>query len=158
MDRSESPVIFSHSNARNLFDHERNILDEQIKACAAGDGVIGVTGVGLFLGKNGADPRHVLEHIDYLCQLVGPRHVGIGLDSVLNHQDVEGIGEVEPFYWPARQYPSGLQLTGSQGFVPPETFPGLVQGMLGRGYNDDDIGGILGGNFARLARQIWKPV
>lgn len=152
MERSETPVIFSHSNARNLFDHERNIRDDQIKACAARGGVIGVTGVGLFLGTNGADPAHVLEHIDYLCQLVGVRHVGIGLDSVLHNQDDESVGASET-YWPARQYPNE-----PMDFVPPEAFPGLIQGMFGRGYSDADIAGILGGNFARLAQQIWKPV
>jgi membrane dipeptidase len=158
MEYSDGPVVFSHSNARDLFDHERNIRDDQIKACAAQGGVIGVTGVGLFLGTNGADPAHVLQHIDYLCQLVGPAHVGIGLDSVLHNQveaedSLGDIGDRGPLYWPARQYPDA-----PMDFVPPEAFPDLVQGMLDRGYSDADVLGILGGNFARLAQRIWKPV
>ena len=53
MEASTAPVIFSHSNARRLCDHERNIWDDQIKACAATGGVIAVTGVGRFLGRRG---------------------------------------------------------------------------------------------------------
>jgi membrane dipeptidase len=49
------PPIFSHSNARSLFDHERNITDAQIKACAERGGYIGVNGVGMFLGADGPE-------------------------------------------------------------------------------------------------------
>lgn len=158
MDLSTSPVIFSHSNARALHDHERNIRDDQIKACAAQDGVIGVNGVGLFLGPKGADAGHILEHIDYMCALVGSRHVGIGLDSILLNQQEdalseENLGPRATLYWPPLQYPAA-----PMDFAPPEIMPDLVLGMRGRGYSDADIRGILGGNFARLAAQVWKPI
>lgn len=157
MEASSSPVVFSHSNARALCDHERNIRDDQILACAAQGGVIGVTGVSLFLGPKGADPAHLLEHIDYLCGRVGPRHVGIGLDSILLGQKDDGPDNAEngahaALYWPARQYPNT-----PLGFVPPEVFPALKRGLTARGYAADDIAAIMGGNFARLARKIWQP-
>ena len=157
MDASEAPVIFSHSNARRLCDHERNIWDDQIQRCAARDGLVGVTGVGLFLGPNGADPAHVVEHIDHICQLVGPRHVGLGLDSVLLRNsesvlDLSAMGEVALKFWPARQYPAG-----PIGFVPPEALPAIVEGLLARGYGADDVRAVLGGNFIRLAAEVWKP-
>jgi len=153
MERSTSPVVFSHSNARRLHDHERNIRDDQIKACAAQDGVIGVTGVGLFLGPRGADPTSLLEHIDYLCALVGPRHVGIGMDSILNNQSEDSPVSNASDYWPPQQYPDA-----PMDFVPPEAFPVVLQGLIDRNYSDADIKGIMGGNFARIASQVWKPV
>lgn len=157
MDVSETPVIFSHSNARALHDHERNIRDDQIKACADQGGVIGVNGVGLFLGPRGADPTHILEHIDYLCERVGPRHVGLGLDSILLGQpddalSEEALGPRAKEYWPPHQYPSA-----PMDFVPPEVVPDLILGLSARGYKDADIRLILGGNFARIAAEIWKP-
>src|SRR5690606_34276467 len=72
MELSAAPTIFSHSLARALWDHERNVADDQIKACAATGGVIGMNGVGMFLGDNDGSPEKVADHIDYVAQLVGP--------------------------------------------------------------------------------------
>ena len=157
MERSSAPVVFSHSNARALHDHERNIADDQIKACAAQGGVIGINGVGLFLGQGKATDR-ILEHIDYMCERVGARHVGLGLDSILDGQPDDALSEEElgpraKEYWPPRQYPSA-----PMAFAPIEVMPELIAGMKARGYSAADIAGITGGNFARIAAQVWKPV
>lgn len=151
MEISSSPVIFSHSNARSLRDHERNIRDEQIIACASAGGIIGVTGIGLFVGADGATIDSLVWHIDHMVELVGADHVGIGMDSVL---DLDTTGHFTPddrSYWPQIQYPE----TGTD-CLPPESFPRLTQALLDRGYEEEDVRGILGGNFLRLARQVWK--
>jgi membrane dipeptidase len=151
MEASAAPVIFSHSNARRLCDHERNIRDDQIRACAATGGVIAVTGVGRFLGPRGPVVEHLVEHIDYMVELVGPEHVGFGMDSVL-----EATAPGQPFrrsraYWPEAQYPD----TGS-GYVAPEAVPRLTQALLDRGYGEGHVRGILGENFLRVAARVWK--
>src|SRR5262245_20444257 len=83
IEHSQDPVIFSHSNPRALRDHPRNIPDDLIRACARRGGVIGINGVGIFLGSNDASASRMVEHIDYVVQLVGIEHVGIGTDFVL---------------------------------------------------------------------------
>ncbi len=158
MERSSSPVVFSHSNARALHDHERNIGDDQIKACAAQGGVVGVNGVGLFLGSRGADVVHVLDHIDHMCGLVGAQHVGLGLDSILDCQpddllSVEALGERATRYWPPSQYPQAPMQ-----FAPPEIIAEIRDGLERRGHGAADIRAILGGNFARIAAEVWRPV
>ena len=76
------PAIFSHANPRSVFDHPRNITDDQIKACAKTGGVIGINGVGVFLGKNDNSTETFLKHLDYVAELVGPQHVGLATDTM----------------------------------------------------------------------------
>src|SRR5437899_4868586 len=97
---AQKPVVFSHANVRNLVEHRRNIDDEQIAACARTDGVIGVNGIGLFLGGD-IETDSLLRHIDYLAAKVGPRHVGLGLDYsfVRDHSDLPP-GEEAETWWP----------------------------------------------------------
>lgn len=151
IEASESPVIFSHANARALCDHERNIWDEQIKACAATGGVIGVTGVGIFLGPKGPTVEHLVEHIDHMVALVGAEHVGFGMDSVLHAHKAHQPFTRSREYWPERQYPDS-----GTGYVPPEEAPRLTQALLDRGYGEQDVRGILGENFKRVAQTVWK--
>jgi membrane dipeptidase len=151
MEASTAPVIFSHSNSRRLWDHERNIRDDQIKACAATGGVVAVTGVGRFLGADGPTVEHLVEHIDHMVELVGPEHVGIGMDSADNPTTT-----AEPFtrnrdYWPESQYADA-----GSGYIQPEDYPKVTQALLDRGYPDDAVRGILGGNFLKLAEKVWR--
>ena len=151
MEASTAPVIFSHSNARRLCDHERNIRDDQIKACAATGGVIAVTGVGRFLGPKGPVVEHLVEHIDHMVELVGPRHVGLGMDSVLKQKPPNAPFTGNRAYWPERQYPDS-----GTGYVDPEAWPRITQALLDRGYDEAAIRGILGENFLRVAGQVWR--
>jgi membrane dipeptidase len=152
MELSAAPVIFSHSNARSLRDHERNIREEQIVSCAAGGGVIGTTGIGLFVGADGATIDGLVRHIDHMVELVGADHVGVGMDSVLVVDENARFAPSDRSYWPESQYPE----TGTD-CLPPEGFPSLTQALLVRGYSDKDIACILGGNFLRIAQKVWKP-
>lgn len=66
------PVIFSHSNPSALHSHPRNIPDDLIRACATTGGVIGINGIGPFLGNNDNSSETFARHVDYVVQLVGP--------------------------------------------------------------------------------------
>ncbi len=152
IEASEAPVIFSHSNARALCDHERNIPDDLIKAAAGSGGFVGVTGVAKFLGPNGATVEHLVEHIDHMVELVGPDHVVISMDSVLLKKGADAPFSRNREYWPESQYPDD----GIEGYVRPEDFPSVTQALLDRGYEESHILGILGQNYINLATAIWK--
>ena len=90
IEASTSPVIISHTNARALTDHPRCVRDDQIEACAASGGVVGMTGLNIFLGGE-ATPRRLVDHIDHVAGLVGPEHVGLGAGLRLRPGDLPGV-------------------------------------------------------------------
>ncbi|MDQ2691687.1 MAG: dipeptidase [Chloroflexota bacterium] len=145
---SADPVIFSHSNPRALRDHVRNITDAQIKACARTGGVVGINGIGDFLG--GTASEKVVEHIEYVMDLVGPEHVGLGLDYVVDKQELIDYVTGHPDIFPPDKMKDVLS------FVEPEQLPEITELLYRKGYSEEVINGILGGNFLRVAKAVWK--
>lgn len=152
------PSIFSHSGVYKLVAHIRNIHDDQIRACAAKGGVVGIVGLGAFLGDLEARAESLFRHIDYIAALVGPEHVGLGTDHVAPREFRDRLAKsayqkygVTP--WPDRAIawpnPTRTQLSGGTCFQP-EQLAELVGIMLGHGYPQACIRGVLGDNFKRV--------
>jgi membrane dipeptidase len=150
MELSTAPTIFSHSCARALWDHDRNIRDEQITACARTGGVIGINGVGFFLTDNDASPEQFVRHVEYVGNLVGRRHVAIGLDLVYYMDSMLARWRANP-----GRYPEGYPEPPWH-FLPPEEIPRIVELLVDRDWSDDEIFGLLGENFLRVAAAVWK--
>lgn len=151
IEHSTRPVIISHSSARALKDHERNVTDEQIRALAARDGVVGVNSIGAFLSAdNSSGVEAVVRHIDHVAQLVGPRHVGFGLDVVFYQDFMAQLYDAGPLM-AQRGYPRPPWAD-----VKPEDLPALVDALLRLGYDDEAVLGVLGQNFMRVAEANWQ--
>ena len=152
MSESSAPVVFSHSNPLNIWNHQRNITDEQIKACAGTGGVIGINGMGIFLGENDVSNQTILQHICYVSELVGAEHVGFGFDySPETGVDVGTILQSRPDYWPGGQQYDTPQIKHTC----PSQLPAVVEGLAARGFSDCEIRGFLGENFYRVADAVW---
>lgn len=126
----KKPVIASHSGCRALTDHPRNLTDDQIKAICSTGGMVGVPFAWKFVGKWATD---VLNHIDHICELVGDtKHVGIG-------SDIDGAAMIN-------------------GFTTVADWDMIVrQGLQSRGWSDEDIANVAGGNWQRRLRQTALP-
>ena len=152
MSESSKPAVFSHSNPVSIWDHQRNIFDQQIKACAQTGGVIGINGMGIFLGENDVRIRTLLEHICYVSELVGAEHVGFGFDYTPDVEvDIGVILRSRPDYWPQGQAYDTPKIKHAG----PAQLPELVQGLMDYGFNNNEIRGFLGENFRRVATLTW---
>ncbi len=152
VESSTAPVIFSHSVPAGIKKHPRNIDDEQMLACAQTGGVIGINGVGIFLGDNDASTKSIVRAIDYAVQLVGPEHVGLGLDYVFDRAELSAFIDAN-----ATTFPSGYgyKESGPVQFASPAQLPEVTSALMGLGYSSAAIEGILGGNFFRVASHVW---
>ncbi|MCL4743998.1 MAG: membrane dipeptidase [Burkholderiaceae bacterium] len=151
---ASAPVIYSHCNAAALKAHERNIDDQMAKACAATGGVIGVNGIGIFLGDNDDSTDALFAHLDHWVELLGAKHVGIGLDSVSDPATLTATVQRQSDKYPAGQGYETTMLRVST----PEQIPQLTERMLRARYSEADIRAVLGGNWLRLAREVWKEI
>jgi membrane dipeptidase len=150
LERAQRPVIFSHSNPRALREHPRNISDEAIRACANTGGVVGINGIGVFLGENDIATDLIVRHIDYVVNMVGPDHVGIGLDFCTDDREVQDFVKAHPESYPPDQYPNGLLM------MEPERLPRIAERLLRGGHSEKDVRNIMGGNHLRIARSVWR--
>jgi membrane dipeptidase len=125
-----NPIIATHSGARSVHDHYRNLYDSQIQDIANTGGVIGIVFYPYFLnGSANSSIADVIAHIDHIVNLVGIDYVAIG-------SDFDGI-EVTPM---------GLEDTSK--------FPDLTLALLQHGYSESELEKILGGNFRRVFEQV----
>lgn len=129
LELSQQPVLFTHGNCRSLWEHPRNLTDDQIKQLAAAGGVFGVSFVAPFMGKENVSLKTVADHIDHAVQLVG------SCDHVAYGSDFDGATT-----------PPGLEdIT---------RLPDLTAELLRRGYTEGDLAKILGGNYLRVYEQV----
>ena len=128
---TKNPIIASHSNCRAICNHRRNLTDEMIKLLADNGGVMGMNFAPAFVDekKDNASLERVLDHVDHIVKLVGVDYVGLG-------SDFDGIETT----------PKGLENVTKM--------PYFTEGLVKRGYKEDDILKILGGNFLRVFKKV----
>lgn len=159
---SKDPVAFTHSNSKGVYDMPRNLTDEQIKACAEKGGVIGVNAFSNQLHPKaemeGATIEHCLDHIEYDVRLVGANHVGIGTDSAEGRtiEDAMALSVAYPELRTSTMKLDQAMLAKRYALKDILDFKNYSRGLVARGYSDQEILKILGGNWLSLFEKIWR--
>lgn len=148
---SQAPVTFSHNAAYTIRPTRRARRDEELSACARKGGLIAVTAVPNSLSDDPEqDIECVLDHYDYMAKLVGVDHVAIGTDTTIGdhvsfHRKM--LGRDAPADFPA-PYLNGLES--------PADGNNIIRGLIRRGYPDDDVKKIAGGNALEFFRRVMS--
>jgi len=155
---SKTPVLITHSNCRALVPgHPRCKTDEAIKKMAASGGVMGITGVRMFVKNDEPTTvEHLLDHFDHVKNLVGVEHLGVGSDIDLDGYDdmpAEENKRLRAGYKGSYGFREKIDI---EGVDHPKRMFDLTEGLIRRKYADREIEMVLGGNFKRVLAQIWS--
>jgi len=152
IDTSSAPVIFSHSNPRAIWNSPRNIPDDLMIACARRGGVVGINGIGPFLGANDSRIETLVAHILYALDLIGEDHVGLALDYCFGEED--GLIDFMAEY-PALFPPENCGATGMK-MVAPWRMDEIAEALDTKGIGLVTLQKLFGGNHFRIARDVWR--
>ena len=155
---SKQPVVASHTCAQGIYNHARGKSDEEIEAIAKTGGVIGVvTHPSLLSDADEVTMEHFLNHIDYIAKLVGHKHVGIGTDWPVSMPEQTFRMALEKCAPKVGFRPQDrLSIGMTKGYRDYREFINITRGLVSRGYSDDEIRDIVGGNWLRVMEAVWK--
>ena len=155
---SRKPVILSHGNCRALIPNGlRATPDDTIRKLAAKGGVMGITDIA-FMVKDSEPVRveDVVDHYDHVRDLVGIEHVGVGSDAGIESNDLgsptllkDTLAKADHRY---RVHGEHEIVAGMEG---PTRMYELTSAFVRRGYTDEHVRLVLGGNWARVLKDIW---
>jgi membrane dipeptidase len=147
--RGEGNVLVSHAACRSVCETPRNLSDTQLEAIAAGGGVLGIMLLPFVVDPKRLEISRAVDHIDHAVAVMGIEHVGLGGDFIKQVINTVGLREPKDSLGAA-----GLQWDASiPGLEGPDGYPALIEAMQERGYADDAVAAICGGNLLRFFRR-----
>ncbi len=156
---SSVPVLITHAGARSVWNTRRMKPDTVLRACAAAGGLIGIEAAP-HTTISQAHPRHcldsVMDHFTYLVDTVGIEHVAFGPDTIFGdhaalHQvmaDQLSLSAAQGLSHERVEFVDGMENPG-------ECFSNIVAWLVVKGYSDDEIAAVTGGNVLKVLQRIW---
>ncbi|MEU7000616.1 dipeptidase [Nonomuraea sp. NPDC046570] len=151
LELATKPLMATHSAARALRDHHRNLTDEQLRGVAATGGVVCVNFLAAFLTEDARSCTidHLVDHIEHVAQVAGIDHVGLGPDFMR-----EVTTDLTPPCCDDASYSGIDSLAAIPGLEGPEGLPMVTDALLKRGFTEEEIVKVLGTNVQRLFKAV----
>lgn len=151
---SKKPIVISHTAIRKIVDNPRCVTDEQMKTIADKGGTIGITTFSPFINRERQPTLDdYLDHFDYAINLIGEDHVTFATDWFDGKTKVNWA---TPWFYPEVTQGKKYGGLGLVGFNQRAELVNVVDGFLARGYGAQRIRKILGGNFIRVLKEVWR--
>lgn len=154
-ERSSAPVFLSHSGARALYPEMKLKNDDLLRAVADTGGVIGIEAAPFTTTIVGTEHslETVMAHAEYCIDVMGIDHVAFGPDTLFG--DHVGLYEHYGANLNTGDEPDHLPIDHVVGLENPSEFPNVIRWLVAHGYDDDQIGKLVGGNIMRALRDVW---
>ena len=151
---SQKPIVISHTAVRAITENPRCVTDEQMKTVAEKGGTIGITTFSPFI-RTECQPtlEDYLDHFDYAIKLIGEDHVTFATDWFDGKTKANWA---TPWYYPEVTQGKKYGGLGLIGFSQRSELVNVVDGMLKRKYSPERIRKIVGGNFIRVLKEVWR--
>jgi membrane dipeptidase len=141
-------VVATHSCARVLRDHHRNLSDEHLRGIAATGGVIGMNVLPAFVDETAPTLDRVIDHIEHIAEVAGVEHVGLGPDFLREYMDA-----IYPQYEQFVHFAGVDMKSIVPGLARERDLPNLTERLVERGWAETDVRKVLGENWLRVFRE-----
>jgi membrane dipeptidase len=157
------PPVISHTGCRDLNDHPRNVFDTQLRALADKGGVVGIYFMPFLVKAGTAHGSDLIRHLEHAVSICGEDHVGLGTDGCVSavtlDEEYRGRLRRKAATRAARGVAAPNEGADAYELIPEYNTPGkfrrLADDLARRGWPGPRIDKILGGNFARVYREVW---
>lgn len=160
---AKRPLVISHTGARALTDHPRNVADDTIKAVANKGGVVGVYFMPFLTLDSHPKAADVIAHVEHVAKVAGEDHVGIGTDNGVLPTTLDAETKEKLKKWQLERIKAGIAAPGEAVGVYPmvedynsvDRYQRFVNDLARRGWSQSRLEKLMGGNFLRVYRDAW---
>ena len=160
---AKRPLVISHTGARALMDHPRNVADSSMKAVADKGGVVGVYFMPYLRADMHPAAADVIAHVEHVANVVGEDHIGIGTDNGVLPLNLDPASKKKLDDWQRQRIKLGIAAPGEAVGVYPyvaeynsvDRYRRFASDLQKRGWSEARLEKLMGGNFLRVYRDAW---
>jgi len=161
---AKHPLVISHTGARALIDHPRNVSDEAIRAVANKGGVVGVYFMPYLAANQHPTRSDVIAHVEHVVKVAGEDHVGIGTDNGVLPLTLDEATRKRMDDWQRQRIKLGIAAPGEAVGVYPyvadynsvDRYRRFAADLQKRGWSEARLEKLMGANFLRVYRDAWS--